>query len=70
MRQDVLSAPLLPYFTPLAIYLFLKVKSRLANCLLTQGTFKNRAGGRPHHPVVDRALQKKHIANDHGQKLP
>jgi hypothetical protein len=28
------------YFAPAAFYLFLKVKSELASCLLTQGTFK------------------------------
>jgi hypothetical protein len=39
-RQDVLPAPKLPYFTLLAFYLFLKIKSELASCLLTQGTFK------------------------------
>jgi hypothetical protein len=38
--QNVLSAPLLPYFTPQAFYLYLRVKSELASCLLTQGTFK------------------------------
>jgi hypothetical protein len=38
--QDVPPAPLLPYFTPLAFYLSLKVKSELASYLLTQGTFK------------------------------
>ncbi len=38
-RQDVLSAPLLPYFIPPAFYLFLKVKSELASWFLTQGTF-------------------------------
>jgi hypothetical protein len=38
--QDVLSAPLLLYFTPAACYIFLKVKSELASYLLTQGTFK------------------------------
>jgi hypothetical protein len=31
---------LLLYFTSVAFYLFLKVKSKLASCLLTQGTFK------------------------------
>jgi hypothetical protein len=39
-RSDVLPAPKLPYFTPPAFYLFLKIKSELASCLLTQGTFK------------------------------
>jgi hypothetical protein len=29
----------LPYFAPAAFYLFMKVKSELASCLLTQGTF-------------------------------
>jgi hypothetical protein len=29
-----------PYFTPAAFYLLLKLKSELARCLLTQGTFK------------------------------
>jgi hypothetical protein len=29
-----------PYFTPATFYLFLKVKSELASCLLTQGTLK------------------------------
>jgi hypothetical protein len=28
------------YFTPATFYFFLKVKSELASCLLTQGTFK------------------------------
>jgi hypothetical protein len=59
----------LPYFTPGTFYFFLKVKSELASCLLTQGTFKKRA--RCHRPVVDRVLQKNtHIADDHGKKLP
>jgi hypothetical protein len=39
-RQDVLPARLLQYFTPETFYFFLKVKSELASCLLTQGTFK------------------------------
>jgi hypothetical protein len=39
-RQDVLPAPLLPFFTPAAFYVFLKVKSELASYLLAQGTFK------------------------------
>jgi hypothetical protein len=39
-RQDVLPTPLLPYFIPPAFYLFLRVRSELASCLLTQGTFK------------------------------
>jgi hypothetical protein len=30
----------LPYFAPAVFYLFLKVKSELASCLLTQGVFK------------------------------
>jgi hypothetical protein len=38
--QDVPLAPLLPYFTPWAFYLSLKVKSELASYLVTQGTFK------------------------------
>jgi hypothetical protein len=29
-----------PYLAPVAFYLFLKVKSELASCSLTQGTFK------------------------------
>jgi hypothetical protein len=56
------------------------VKSELANCLLTQGTFKkNLVGGSPHlryirvcHclPMVDRAMQKlKQIVDDHAKKL-
>jgi hypothetical protein len=28
------------YFAPAAFYLFMKMKSELASCLLTQGTFK------------------------------
>jgi hypothetical protein len=32
----------LPYFAPAAFYLFLKVKSELASCLLTHGAFKKR----------------------------
>jgi hypothetical protein len=36
-HQDVLRAPLLLYFTPAAFYIFLKVKSELASCLMTQG---------------------------------
>jgi hypothetical protein len=39
-RKDVLPAPFFAYFTPLAFYLLLKVKSELASYLLTQGTFK------------------------------
>jgi hypothetical protein len=38
--SDVPPAPLLPYFTPLAFYLSLKVKSELTSYLLTQGIFK------------------------------
>jgi hypothetical protein len=38
--KDVLPAPFFAYFTPPAFYLLLKVKSELASCLLTQGTFK------------------------------
>jgi hypothetical protein len=38
-HQDVLTAPLLLYFTPAAFYIFLKVKSELASCLMIQGTF-------------------------------
>jgi hypothetical protein len=30
----------LPYFTPATFYLFHKVKSELASCLLTQGSLK------------------------------
>jgi hypothetical protein len=41
-RQDVLPAPLLPYFTTPAFYLFLK---ELASCLLTQDTFKKSVWG-------------------------
>ncbi len=39
-RKDVLSAPFFAYFTPSAFCLLMKVKSELASCLLTQGTFK------------------------------
>ena len=39
-HKDVLPAPVFAYFTPLAFSLLLKVKSELASCLLTQGTFK------------------------------
>jgi hypothetical protein len=39
-HKDVLPAPFFAYFTPSAFYLLLKVKSELASCLLTQGTFK------------------------------
>jgi hypothetical protein len=35
----------LPYIAPAAFYLFLKVKSELASCLLTQGTFKKSLYG-------------------------
>ncbi len=38
--KDVLPAPFFAYFTPSAFYLLTKVKSELASCLLTQGTFK------------------------------
>ncbi len=58
-----------------AFYLFLKVKSELASCLLTQGTFKKslihcyRKACR-RCPGVDRALQKDTpIADDHAKKL-
>jgi hypothetical protein len=34
-----------PYFAPAAFYLYLKVKSELASCLLTQGTFKKSSWG-------------------------
>jgi hypothetical protein len=43
--QDVLPAPSLPYFTPPAFYLFLKIKSELASFLLTQDTFKKTVYG-------------------------
>jgi hypothetical protein len=33
------------YFAPAAFYLFLKVKSELASCVLTQGTFKKSLKG-------------------------
>jgi hypothetical protein len=33
------------YFAPAAFYLFLKVKSELASCLLTQGTYKKSLKG-------------------------
>jgi hypothetical protein len=35
----------LPYFTPATFFFFLKVKSELASCLLTQGTFKKKVQG-------------------------
>jgi hypothetical protein len=38
--KDVLPATFFTYFTPLVFYLLLKVKSELASCLLTQGTYK------------------------------
>jgi hypothetical protein len=41
-RQDVLPARVLTYFTPATFNIFLKVKSELASCLLTQGTFKKK----------------------------
>ncbi len=44
-RQDVLTARLLPYFPPATFNFFLKVKSELASCLLTQGTFKKKVQG-------------------------
>ncbi len=78
--KDVLPAPFFAYFTPSAFYLLLKVKSELASCLLTQGTFKELVGGRPEHcyikachrrPRVDRGLQiNTHIADEHAKKLP
>jgi hypothetical protein len=43
--QDVLPAPLLPYFTPEAFYFFPKVKPELASYLLAQGTFKKSTKG-------------------------
>jgi hypothetical protein len=68
---------LLLYFTPLAFYHFLKVKSELASSAHLQ---EECVGGPLHHhykrahhhcPVVDRVLQKNtHIADDHGKKLP
>ncbi len=39
-RKNFLPAPFFAYIKPLAFYLLLKVKSELASCLLTQGTFK------------------------------
>ncbi len=39
-RQDILPAPFFAYFTPAAFYPLLKVKSELASCLMTKGTFK------------------------------
>jgi hypothetical protein len=39
-RQNVLPAPFFAYFIPAAFYLLLKVKSELASCLMTKGTFK------------------------------
>jgi hypothetical protein len=50
----------LPYFTSLAFYIFLKIKSELASCLLTQGTHYRYRRARRHRPVVDGVLQKKH----------
>jgi hypothetical protein len=38
--QNVLPTPFFAYFTPGAFYLLLKVKSELASCLMTKGTFK------------------------------
>jgi hypothetical protein len=35
----------LPYFTPAAFYLFLKVKSKLARCSLTQVIFRESLKG-------------------------
>jgi hypothetical protein len=80
-RQDVLPAPLLPYFIPAAFYFFIKVKSELASYLLApEHLQEEHVGGRPHHrnrrarcrrPLVDRALQKNtNIADNHGKKLP
>ncbi len=80
-RQDVLPASLLQYFTLLAFYLLLKVKSELASLLVDPGHLQEeRIGGRPHYryrrarrhrPVEDRALQKNtNITDDHGQILP
>jgi hypothetical protein len=39
-HHEVLPANLLTSFTPAAFYFFLKLKSELASCLLTKGTFK------------------------------
>ncbi len=44
-HKDVLPAPFFAYFTPSAFYILLKVKSELASCLLTQGTFKKSLQG-------------------------
>jgi hypothetical protein len=44
-RQDIFPAGLLPYFTPSTFYFFLKVKSELTGCLLTQGTCKIKVYG-------------------------
>ncbi len=70
----------LPYFTPATFYLFLKVKSEQASCLLTQGTFKKSLKGGPpyhryikarrRHPRVDRLLQSTHTTDYHAKKLP
>jgi hypothetical protein len=66
----------MPYFTPPAFYLFLKIKSELASRLLPQEPSRRAFRGRPHYryrrarrhrPAVDRVLQKKtQLADDHG----
>ncbi len=43
--QNVLPAPFFAYFTPAAFYLLMKVKSELASCLMTKGTFKKSLQG-------------------------
>jgi hypothetical protein len=52
----------LPYFASAAFFLVPKMKSELAICLLTQGTFKKSyRNSRCRRPVVDRDLQKIHV---------
>ncbi len=43
--KNVLPAPIFAYFTPAAFYLLLKVKSELASCLMTKGTFQKSLQG-------------------------
>ncbi len=70
----------LPYFAPVAFYLFLKVKLELKKRLVDPGHHQEElAGGRPHcryrrtcrcYPGVDRVQQKNTpIADDHAKKI-
>jgi hypothetical protein len=68
----------LPKLPSPLLFSIIVIRKKLARRLLTHDQ-EERIGGRPdyrymracrHRPVVDRALQKTQIADDHGKKLP